>query len=93
VLHCVMFPQPERDLPLFSVDMVAFGARSAARGRRRASDSCPAACHTRHRRRVPFTRRPFASGQLCACPRPVAIVSGDGAARDAGMGAGSGHLC
>jgi hypothetical protein len=28
VLHCVMYPWPAHDLPLFSVDMVGFGVRS-----------------------------------------------------------------
>ena len=27
VLHCVMYPWPAHDLPLFSVDMVGFGVR------------------------------------------------------------------
>ena len=28
VLHCVMFPFAEQDLPLFAIDMVGFGVRS-----------------------------------------------------------------
>lgn len=31
VLHCVMYPWPAHDLPLFSVDMVGFGVRSLRR--------------------------------------------------------------
>ena len=34
VLHCVMYPWAAHDLPLFSVDMVGFGVRVAARHRR-----------------------------------------------------------
>ena len=66
VLHCVMYPWPEHDLPLFSVDMVAFGVRThSPRARRRpAADAAPVPRYARHRRRLPVARRPLSPAQL-----------------------------
>lgn len=67
VLHCVMYPRHAYDLPLFSVDMVAFGVRRmwlAWRAPLGADAPAAAAGNARHRGRVSVARGPVAAESL-----------------------------